>query len=135
MGNESSTQNLPQRRKIAANGAATPDRDRWERFGTYQTKGHPMKRNLYAELFLAAATISIFVTTQPSFAQTVRCAPREHFLAQLSERYQERLQMLGLTANGRIMKAFASDKTGAWTITVTGPTRRMCHVADGLNLQ
>jgi hypothetical protein len=60
-----------------------------------------------------------------------QCGPRAEVTAQLAERYGESRRAIGIAANTALVELFASDQTGTWTITVTGPDGTACLVASG----
>lgn len=87
-----------------------------------------MKRYFLALSFGLSA---MALATQHAFAQSSRCASRDVVLAQLSEKYGETRQSIGLGSNAAVVEVFASIQTGTWTITVTLPNGQTCIVAAG----
>ena len=67
----------------------------------------------------------------PAVAQSAQCAPREVVVERLNEAYGESRQSMGLAANNAVVEVFASDTSGSWTITVTGPNGVTCLIAAG----
>lgn len=67
----------------------------------------------------------------PAMAQSGECAPRETVVQRLAEAYGETRQSVGLWASNAVVEVFASDASGSWTITVTGPDGITCLVAAG----
>lgn len=63
------------------------------------------------------------------------CAEREAVVAELTNRYGETRQGIGLAANNAVMEVFASSETGTWTITVTFASGMTCLVASGQNYE
>lgn len=59
------------------------------------------------------------------------CASRDRVLARLAEGFGETRQSIGLGPNNQVVEVFASDATGTWTITVTGPDGTTCLIASG----
>ena len=59
------------------------------------------------------------------------CGPRPAVLQQLTERFGETRQSIGLVANNSVVEVFASTETGSWTIIVTAPSGITCLVASG----
>ena len=80
---------------------------------------------------LAGCGLSLLLLATSAQAQTPRCAPRATVVEQLSTRYGESRQVVGLNANNTMMELFASVETGSWTITITGPNGTSCIVAAG----
>lgn len=87
-----------------------------------------MKRQFLA---LSLGLGAMLLATQHAFAQTNRCASRDVVVAQLSDKYGESRQSIGLGSNDAVVEMFASTSTGTWTITVTLPNGRTCIVAAG----
>ena len=75
---------------------------------------------------------ALLLATNHAFAQNNRNrAERERVLAQLTQKYGEARQGMGLAANNSVVEVFASTETGSWTITVTSPNGVTCLVASG----
>ncbi|WP_176473742.1 hypothetical protein [Actibacterium ureilyticum] len=79
------------------------------------------------------AVCGLFSLIAPAMtrAEPSRCAPRDTVVAQLTERYGESRQVMGLNPNNTMMELYASAETGSWTITVTAPNGTTCVVAVG----
>lgn len=76
-------------------------------------------------LLLAAMTLAA------SGQHLAQCGNRAAIVGNLSKKYDETRQSVGLGADNALVEIFASNATGSWTITVTkagGPT---CLVASG----
>ena len=76
-------------------------------------------------LLLAAMTLAA------SGQHLAQCGNRAAIVGNLSKKYDETRQSVGLGADNALVEIFASNTTGSWTITVTkagGPT---CLVASG----
>ena len=76
-------------------------------------------------LLLAAMTLAA------SSQHLAQCGNRATIVDNLSTKYGETRQSVGLGADNALVEIFASNATGSWTITVTkagGPT---CLVASG----
>ena len=58
------------------------------------------------------------------------CAEHQKIVDQLTNRYGETRQSLGLATNGSVVEVFASD-AGTWTILVTDADGRTCLAAAG----
>lgn len=83
---------------------------------------------------LLTATLGIsalLLAATQAHAQRGNCAPRDRVLTQLTEKYGEARQGMGLAANNSVVEVFASAETGTWTITVTNPAGVTCLVASG----
>lgn len=78
---------------------------------------------------------ALLLATQQAFAQRANCGPRQDVLRQLTEKYGEARQAMGLAANNALVEVFASEATGSWTITMTTPTGAMCLVASGQSFE
>jgi len=78
----------------------------------------------------SAAAIAIF-WGDPALAEPANCAPRDAVVERLASSYGETRQSMGLGANNAVIEVFASDKSGSWTITVTGTNGITCLVASG----
>ncbi len=59
------------------------------------------------------------------------CAPREDVIKRLTKSYGETRRGIGIARRGAVMKVFASDQTGSWTIVVTLPEGVTCLIASG----
>jgi len=91
-----------------------------------------MKRQFFA---LSLGLGVMLLATQHAFAQQNRCASRDVVVAQLSDKYGESRQSIGLGSNDAVVEVFASTATGTWTITVTLPSGRTCIVAAGSSFE
>lgn len=84
------------------------------------------------KIILASMSVgALLLATQHAFAQNRNCAERERVLTQLTGKYGEARQGMGLAANNSVVEVFASEETGTWTITVTSPNGMTCLVASG----
>ncbi|MDT8853990.1 hypothetical protein RNZ50_02880 [Paracoccaceae bacterium Fryx2] len=86
-----------------------------------------MTRRLFALSFGVAA---LAMVAQVGHANP-GCAPRKAVLAQLSDRYGETRQAVGLAGGTGVMEMFASAEHGSWTISITLPDGTTCIVASG----
>lgn len=92
-----------------------------------------MKQKLFA---LSLGFGGLILATHHAFAQgSPNCAERKTVLAELSSRYGETRQGIGLAANNAVMEVFASSETGTWTITVTLANGMTCLIASGQNYE
>lgn len=64
-------------------------------------------------------------------AQSGNCAPRDRVIVELSERFGEARQSIGMAAGDRVVEMFASPDTGTWTITMTLPSGLTCIIGAG----
>lgn len=80
---------------------------------------------------LSLTTALACLAVGPVAAQSAQCAPREVVVQRLNEAYGETRQSMGLGANNAVVEVFASDTSGSWTITVTGPRGITCLIAAG----
>lgn len=81
---------------------------------------------------LSLGFAGLILATQAGFAAP-QCGPRATVLEQLSTKFGETRQGIGLAANTQIMEIFANTETGSWTITVTLPDGMTCLAASGQN--
>ncbi|MBF9058409.1 hypothetical protein HKCCSP123_04360 [Rhodobacterales bacterium HKCCSP123] len=82
---------------------------------------------------LATALLAA-LASGPAMAQgthTMICGARDQIVAQLGNRYGERVRSIGLAPRNRIVEVFASDETGSWTITITSADGTTCLIASG----
>lgn len=84
--------------------------------------------------FLAGALALIFLDS-PVLAQGTNCGDRQAIVDQLTNKYGESRQNVGLNENNSLVEIFASAATGTWTILVTMPTGMSCMVAAGQSWQ
>jgi hypothetical protein len=88
-----------------------------------------MKRQIFALSFGLGAMI---LAAQHAFAQEgPKCDTRERVLEQLTVKFGETRQSIGLAPNNAVIEVFASTQTGSWTITATMPNGVTCLVASG----
>lgn len=86
--------------------------------------------NRTTKIFCAALCASIG-TIGAATAQSNNCAPRDHVIDRLSERFGEARQSIGVTSGNRVVEMYASPETGTWTITMTLPTGITCIIGAG----
>lgn len=80
---------------------------------------------------LTGATAALMLLTGAALVQPANCATRDAIVERLASSYGETRQSMGLGANNAVIEVFASDKSGSWTITVTGTNGITCLVASG----
>jgi len=90
----------------------------------------------WADTFAVGATAAFIVAAlsgpaEPQGAQT--CAPRDHVVLRLEQKYGETARILGLTSDGSLLEVWASYQTGSWTVVVTTPSGVSCLLAAGLH--
>ncbi len=71
----------------------------------------------------------------PVTAQSATCAPRENIIEQLSERFGEARQSIGMASGNRVVEMYASVETGTWTLTMTLPDGRTCIIGAGQSFE
>lgn len=85
--------------------------------------------------FVYGCVAAVVAASTPQIASAQQmnmlCAERDRVLAQLTDRYGEQVQGMGLAPNNRIMEFFVSEETGSWTITVTTADGTTCLMAAG----
>lgn len=91
-----------------------------------------MQKNLFALSLGLAATLLI---PSPSSAQQSQCAPRQAIVENLSTKYGETRQSIGLAQRNNVVEVFASTETGSWTILFTRPDGVACLVASGQHFE
>jgi len=86
---------------------------------------------------LMIAPLALLLLPVMAGAQTARtiCAERDQIVGTLTGYFGETARSWGMGPAGRIIEIFASDETGTWTITVTGPDGTTCLVASGNSWQ
>lgn len=84
---------------------------------------------------LTGAISALLFLNGPALAQSATCAPRDTVVERLASSYGETRQSMGLGANNAVIEVFASDKSGSWTITVTGTNGITCLVASGQSFE
>ena len=80
--------------------------------------------------FLFLAIAALMLTVQGARAAT-QCAARDEVLRQLSGKYGEARQAIGLSSTATVMELHANPQAGSWTITVTRADGLTCLVASG----
>lgn len=80
---------------------------------------------------MIAALIAL-ATSQIAAAQPAMiCGQRAQVIARLHTQFGEERRSMGLAGHNRIVELFVSDRTGSWTITVTGLDGITCLIASG----
>jgi len=80
---------------------------------------------------LTNALAVLVLMTGPALAQPANCAPHDAVIERLAASYGETRHSMGIGVNNAVIEVFASDKSGSWTITVTGTNGITCLVASG----
>jgi len=91
-----------------------------------------MNKNL---MVLSLGIGAFLLAAQQAFAQSANCGPRQDVIKQLTEKYGEARQAMGLAANNALVEVFSSEATGSWTITMTTASGAMCLVASGQSFE
>jgi len=88
----------------------------------------PASRILRATL-LAALVLAAAPENGPAAAAPA-CGERARLLEHLDQRFAEKRQAIGLSADGGVLEILASSN-GSWTILITYPSRPTCVLATG----
>lgn len=80
---------------------------------------------------ILASLVAVIFLSNPALAQGTNCGVRQAIVDQLTNKYGESRQNVGLNENNSLVEIFASTETGTWTILVTMPTGMSCMVAAG----
>ena len=83
-----------------------------------------LRTTLLAALFLGAAAGHGAASAAPA------CGERARLLEHLDQRFAEKRQAIGLSADGGVLEILASSN-GSWTILITYPKRPTCVLATG----
>ncbi len=84
---------------------------------------------------ILASLLALIFLNGPALAQGTNCGDRQAIVDQLTNKYGESRQNVGLNGNNSLVEVFVSAATGTWTILVTMPTGTSCLVAAGQNWQ
>lgn len=95
------------------------------RIGTARPAG-PVAASILAVLTGAA----MLWAASPALAQA-RCGARADIARQLAEDWGERQAGSGLSAEGRIVELWVSDRSGSWTILIVTAGGMACLAAAG----
>ena len=90
-----------------------------------------MKLHLLA---LSVAMGAMLVATSAR-AQANNCADRAYVVDQLSTKYGESRQSVGVAANNSVVEVYANGGTGSWSIVITMPNGQACLVASGMSFE
>jgi len=80
-------------------------------------------------LFPTASVMTLALVGTASAAEQI-CERREIMVANLTEKYGEAVQSIGLDTTGNLLEIYASDE-GSWTALLTSPRGQACVVAAG----
>ncbi len=80
---------------------------------------------------VAAALLSVTVSTQVVAQEARTCAVRGEALAHLSNKYSEAPVAMGLTNKGAVVEVLTNQNGTTWTIIITMPNGVSCMVAAG----
>ena len=84
-----------------------------------------LKSILTASVLLGIATASL-----PAQAQTL-CNTRSHIVAQLTDKYEEVSNGIGMQSASQVIEVWSSQKTGSWTIIASRADGVSCILAAG----
>lgn len=90
-----------------------------------------MDRRFSSGLGAIALICALTVPQSLAAQQAMICGQRAQVIEQLQTRFGEERRSMGLAGRNRIVELFASDRTGSWTITVTGVDGITCLIASG----
>ena len=76
--------------------------------------------------------LGIAVTTLPAQAQT-KCTTRTNMVTELTEKYGEVNQGVGIQSAQQLIEVWSSKKTGSWTIIASHANGMSCIMATGHN--
>lgn len=84
--------------------------------------------------FIATASVLLGIVTMslPAHAQA-QCSTRVNLVTQLTEKYGEVSQGVGLQNASRVIEVWSSKKTGSWTIIASRADGMSCILATGRN--
>ena len=102
--------------EAARNGAPMRDRTR--------VASRIFRSTLFAALILGTAADRGAAAAAPA------CGERARLLEHLDQRFAEKRQAIGLSADGGVLEILASSN-GSWTILITYPNRPTCVLATG----
>ncbi|MBO6867636.1 MAG: hypothetical protein VXZ18_01175 [Pseudomonadota bacterium] len=81
------------------------------------------------------ALAAIFAASQFALAgsaSAAQCADKSHVATQLSAKFGENLEYVGVLPNKNTVEVYSNGKSDRWTITVTVPHRGVsCLIATG----
>lgn len=80
-------------------------------------------------ILAAALAASAVASAQP--AEAGRCAPFDVVENRLAGDYGETRRAYGVAPNGMLVVIWASDDTGTWSVSVSGPDGVTCLLATG----
>lgn len=87
------------------------------------------------EFLAVCGLFTLMIADSARAEDAARCAPRDMVVSQLTDRFGESRQAMGLNPNNTMMELYASAETGSWTITITGPNGTTCVVAIGQSFE
>ena len=86
-------------------------------------------------LVIGVGSLLTIATPTISQANSRNCAERAKVMAQLTDRFGETRQSIGMASNNTFIEVFASDSTGTWSITATMPNGVTCMIASGQSFE
>ena len=87
---------------------------------------------MFKPLIIASVLLGIATASLPAQAQTV-CNMRTKIVAQLTEKYGEVSNGLGMQTASQVIELWSSQKTGSWTIIASRADGISCVLATGRN--
>ena len=78
---------------------------------------------------------SILLATQMAHSSTSNCTERADMIEQLTSKYGESRQNVGLTPSGQVLETYAHLETGTWTVLLSLPNGKSCLMVSGSNYQ
>lgn len=87
---------------------------------------------MFKYITIASVLLGIVTTSLPAQAQT-QCSSRANLVSQLTEKYGEVSQGVGLQSASQVIEVWSSKKTGSWTIIASRADGMSCVLATGRN--
>jgi len=84
-------------------------------------------------LLTASVLLGIATATLPAQAQTL-CNTRVSIVSQLTDKYGEVSNGIGMQSAKQVIELWSSKKTGSWTIIASRADGTSCVLAAGRNL-
>lgn len=87
-------------------------------------------------MFKYAVPLVLVLGAMPVYAQSsLTCQDRAKLVSTLEDKYNERLDSIGLQTPELLLEIWSSDDTGSFTVLITKPNGVSCVVASGKNWQ
>ena len=79
-------------------------------------------------------SVGLLLAFLPNSALAQQCEQHDRMLSMLEEKYQEKVVVMGIVANGKLMEVLASE-SGSWTLLITDAESMIsCMLATGEGL-